>query len=168
MSGVAESSAEKRGRPASRVRRVARYAAGSIVATVCSQTTFVVLYGLLAASTTVSSTLAWLAGAIPNYGLNRTWAWGRRGRPSLTRELLPYVAIILGTLGLAILATGLAAAALGRTSISHTRQTALVWGVYFLVFVVMFVVRYFLFDRLFGGPRRRDEPSTSDGGSALP
>ena len=129
--------------------KVARYGAGSIVATICSQVTFLVLYGPVGASTTVTSTLAWLAGAIPNYWLNRAWTWGRRGRPSVRRELLPYGAIVLGTLGVAILATGVGAAVLDRTSISHATETLLVWGIYFLVYVVMFVFRFLLFDRLF-------------------
>ncbi|MGA8246270.1 MAG: GtrA family protein [Nocardioides sp.] len=131
------------------VGRVARYGAGSVVATICSQATFLVLYGPVGASTTVTSTLAWLAGAIPNYWLNRSFTWGRRGRPSVTRELLPYAAIVLGTLGLAIVATALGARLLDGTSIPHVTQVLLVWGIYFLVYVVMFAFRFLLFDRLF-------------------
>lgn len=151
MPSVAERFAELRESRSGLMGRVARYSAGSVVATVFSQVTFLVLYGPVGASTTVTSTLAWLAGAIPNYWLNRAWTWGRRGRPSMTREFLPYAAIILGTLGLAILATGLGAAVLDRTSVSHTTQTLLVWGIYFFVYVVMFAFRFLLFDRLFGG-----------------
>jgi hypothetical protein len=66
--------------------------------------------------------------------------------------VVPYLAIVLGTLGLAILATGLGAAVLDRTSVSHATQTFLVWGIYFTVYVVMFGVRFFLFDRLFRAP----------------
>jgi putative flippase GtrA len=149
MSGVATRFAAMREARAGLIGRVLRYGAGSIVATVCSQTTFLVLYGPVHASTTVSSTLAWLAGAVPNYWLNRSWTWGRRGRPSLTRELLPYAGIILGTLGLAIVATAAVAGALDGTSIADPAQTLIVAGTYFLVYVVMFVFRFLLFDRLF-------------------
>jgi len=149
MSGVAERFAAMREARAGLVRRVLRYGTGSIVATVCSQATFLILYGPVHASTTASSTLAWLAGAIPNYWLNRSWTWGRRGRPSLTRELLPYAGIILGTLGLAIIATAAVAAALDGTSITDAAQTLIVAGTYFMVYVVMFAFRFLLFDRLF-------------------
>jgi putative flippase GtrA len=132
-----------------------RFGASAGVATVCSQTTFVMLYGVMDASTTVASVLAWLAGAIPNYVLNRAWTWGRRGRPSLSRELLPYTAIILGTLGLAIVATAAGDAALDRTSVSDAVQTLLVTAIYFMVYVVMFVFRFVLFDRLFAPPSDR-------------
>jgi putative flippase GtrA len=126
MSGVAGRIAELRDGRSDLFRRVFRYGAGSIVAVVCSQATFLVLYGPVHASTTVSSTLAWLAGAVPNYWLNRSWTWGRRGRPSLGRELVPYAAIILGTLGLAIVATAAAAAALEGTSLSDAARTLIV------------------------------------------
>jgi putative flippase GtrA len=150
MPGVAERFAAMREVRTGLLAKVLRYGAGSVVATVCSETTFLILYGPVGASTTVSTSFAWLAGALPNYWLNRSWTWGRRGRPSLTRELLPYVAIILTTLGLAILATAGAAAALEGTSIAHPARTVIVAGVYFLVYVVMFVFRFLLFDRLFG------------------
>jgi putative flippase GtrA len=159
MPRVSESFAEIRKARADLFRRVFRYGTNALLATVCSQVTFIVLYGWVGLGTTVTSTLAWLAGAIPNYFLNRSWTWGRRGRPSLRREVVPYVAIILGTLGLAILATGLGAAALDRTSVSHGTQTLVVWGIYFTVYVVMFGVRFFLFDRLFRTRDAAPEPA---------
>ncbi len=149
MPGVVERFAQMRELRSELIGRMARYGAGSVVATVCSQATFLVLYGPVGASTTVTSTFAWLAGAIPNYWMNRSWTWGRRGRPSLRRELLPYAAIVFGTLGLAIVATSVGATLLDRTSISHATHVLLVWGIYFLVYVVMFAFRFLLFDRLF-------------------
>jgi putative flippase GtrA len=132
-----------------RTSQVLRFGTGSVVATVCSQATFLVVYGPLGGSTTVSSVLAWFAGAIPNYWINRSWTWGRRGRPSVTRELLPYAAIVVGTLVLAILATTAVEDLLEHTSASHASRTLIVTGTYFLVYAVMFVFRFLLFDRLF-------------------
>jgi putative flippase GtrA len=134
-----------------RARKVLRFGTGSIVATVCSQATFYLLYGPAGATTTVSSVLAWFAGAIPNYWINRSWTWGRRGRPSIRRELLPYAAIVLGTLVLAIVATSAVARALDSTSVSNGARTLVVTGTYFTVYAVMFVVRFVLFNRLFKG-----------------
>jgi putative flippase GtrA len=149
--------------PAPRDRRglvgtFVRFGAGSVVATVCSQTTFYLLYGHAGASTTVSSVVAWFAGAIANYWMIRSWTWGRTGRPSLRREILPYATIVLGTLVLAIVATATAAHVLdGRVS-SNTRAS-LVTATYFCVYVAMFGVRFVLFERLFG----RRTPSAERG-----
>jgi putative flippase GtrA len=131
------------------LRKLLRFGASSVVATVCSVVTFLLLYGLVGTSSTVASVFAWLAGAIPNYWINRTWTWGHRGRPSLSRELIPYAAIVFGTLGLAIAATAIGDAVLRDTGVSDATRTGLVTGVYLMVYVVMFLVRFFLFDRMY-------------------
>src|SRR5262245_38292232 len=152
MSDVAEGAERLAPREVARPRlhgNVLGLGTGSVVPTVCSQTTFLLVYGPLGASTTVASVLAWFAGAVPNYWINRSWTWGRRGRPSVRRELVPYAAIVLGTLVLAIVATSAVENLLEGTSVSHGVQTLLVTGTYFMVYAVMFVGRFVLFDRLF-------------------
>ncbi len=133
-------------------RKVLRYGASSLVATACSEVTFLLLYGVGNTSTTVASVLGWLAGAGPNYWMNRSWAWGRRGRPSLRREVLPYLVVVLTTLGLAVVATGAASSALDSMDVSDLVRTVLVGGVFLLVYVLVFILRFFLFDRLFATP----------------
>ena len=144
-----------------RFRKLLRFGASSIVAVVCSETTFLLLYGPAHASSTVASVCAWLAGAIPNYWINRTWTWGRRGRPSVSRELLPYAAIVFGTLAIAIAATAIGDAALKDAGVSHATRTGIVGGIYLGVYAVMFFVRFFLFDRLFARADRTDPASAS-------
>ncbi len=155
-----------RARPGPRGERRAkllRYAAGSGVATVCSEVTFLLLYGAIDATPAVASSIGWLAGAVPNYWLNRTWTWGRRGRPSLTRELLPYVAIVLATLLVATVATSAVHAVLDGSPVSATVRLILVGGTFLAVYGAMFLLRYVLFDQLF-----RRAPPSSRIGSAGP
>lgn len=129
--------------------KILRYAAGSVVATVCSEVVFLFVYGALHAMPAVASGIGWLAGAVPNYWLNRTWTWRRRGRPSLTLEVLPYVAIVLGTLVIAVVATSLVDAALAGAQISASVRVVLVGGTFLAVYGLVFVVRFFLLDQLF-------------------
>ncbi|MBV9832641.1 MAG: GtrA family protein, partial [Marmoricola sp.] len=135
--------------PSRPVRKVATYLGGSAVAAVSSEVALLLLYGVLGASTSVASVVAWLAGAIPNYWLNRSWTWQQRGRPSLRREVLPYVTIILVTLLLATLTTEGADAWLRGTDVSQDVRVVLVAAVFLGVYVVMFFLRFFLLDRLF-------------------
>ncbi len=148
-----------------RGRRHLRYAAGSGVATICTQVTFLVLYGALQTTPAVASVVGWLAGAVPNYWLNRSWTWGRRGRPSLTREVLPYVAIVLGTLLVATVATSAVHAALERAQVAAGVRLLLVNGTFLAVYGLMFVLRYFLLDRLFrrgpSSPTGSTEPTST-------
>lgn len=129
--------------------KVLRYVGGSVVAAACSEITLVVLYGLLHLAPAPASTLAWLAGALPNYWLNRSWTWRRRGRPDLRREVLPYVAIILATLALAAVATAAVDRWSREVSTDSTARVALVAGTFLAVYVAMFVLRFALLDRLF-------------------
>ena len=132
-----------------RVRRLSTYTAGSVIAAVCSELALVVCYGLLDLPPAVSSTIGWVAGAVPNYWLNRSWTWRRTGRPSLTREVLPYVAIILVTLLLAALVTKGVDSWLRDADVSGTTRTVAVAAAFLAVYVIMFAVRYLLLDRLF-------------------
>lgn len=143
-----------------------RYAAGSAVATVCSEATFLILYGVLGSSTTLASILGWLAGALPNYWMNRTWTWGRTGRPSLRRDLLPYVAVVLTTVALAAVATSAADSGLSGAGVSSTTRSIIVGAVFLLVYVLVFVLRFFLFDRLFAQPSRPASSEASDAHSS--
>lgn len=140
-----------------RLRRLSTYTAGSVIAAGCSELALVVCYGLLGMAPALSSTIAWLAGAIPNYWLNRSWTWQRRGRPSLRGELAPYVAIILVTLALAALVTRGVDSWLRGQGASGTTRTVLVAVAFLGVYVIMFVVRYLLLDRLFRTRDQREE-----------
>lgn len=129
--------------------KAVRYTGGSVVAAGCSEVTFLLLYGLLDVSPGPSTLVAWLAGAIPNYWLNRRWTWRRRGRPSLRRELLPYAVIVGTTLLLATLATTVTHEALVAADIPAGPRVLLVAGAFLGVYAVMFVFRFLLLDRLF-------------------
>ncbi|MDX6372415.1 MAG: hypothetical protein QOD98_1403 [Nocardioidaceae bacterium] len=134
------------------LRKLSTYSIGSVIAAACSELTLLLCYGLLHLAPSVSSVVAWLAGAVPNYWLNRSWTWGRRGRPSLRRELLPYIGIVLATVVLAALATAAVDAWLRDAASSSAVRVALVGGTFLGVYVVMFVARYLLLDRLFSHP----------------
>jgi putative flippase GtrA len=133
-----------------------RYLGGSVVAAVCSEVTFVLLYGPLHVGTSWSSVAAWMAGAVPNYWLNRAWAWKRKGRPAFRAEILPYATIILLTLLLAILTTHAVDHLLRAHDIGSGLRVGTVAVVFEGVYAVMFVLRFFLLDRLFGRLARQD------------
>jgi putative flippase GtrA len=130
-----------------RWRRLSTFAASSVIATLCSELVLVVCYGVIGLPPTVSSVIAWFAGAVPNFTLNRAWTWQASGRPSLRRELLPYVAIVVATLLLAMLATHTVDRLLADAEDSV--RTALVAATFFGVYVFMFLLRYFLLSRLY-------------------
>ncbi|MER7080492.1 Putative flippase GtrA (transmembrane translocase of bactoprenol-linked glucose) [Saccharopolyspora kobensis] len=126
---------------------LSRFAAASVVATAISQLVFLLVYALGAAPV-VATITAWLAGAIPNFTLNRR-TWGSTGRAGLRGEILRYAIISVTTALLAALATH-NAETLAQASFPDTRsaQVAVVWGAFLGTYAVMFVIKFFLVDRL--------------------
>lgn len=139
-------------------RLLRRFAAASAVATVSGQLVFVTSYAL-GASTLVATGLAWLTGAVLNFGLNRR-TWGSHGRAALRGEILRFAVISVTTAVVAALATGYAERiAMEAFAQSRSFQVVVVWATFLGTYLVMFVAKFFLMDRLvFTGHRRREPP----------
>jgi putative flippase GtrA len=135
--------------------KIAKYTTGSVVATVVGQLTFLVMYGSGVAGPRVSTLVAFLAAAVPNYWLSRHWAWRRRGRPDLLRELLPYLATILLNLALATLATSAAEARVQDLTDDRVVQVAVVTLTYTATYGLLFVGKFLVFEYLLFGDRSR-------------
>ena len=126
--------------------RMGRYALGSVVAVVSSEVAFVACYGTGRLGTTASSAVAFVAGAIPNYLLNRFWAWGRGGRRvRVGREVVLYVVVSLLSFGASALATGWANGVAPDLTTSHAQATALVAGAYLATYGVLFVAKFIVY-----------------------
>src|SRR5438105_4480706 len=72
--------------------RVTKFAISSALAATTSAIVFPVLY-VLGASTTLCTVLAFFAGAIPNWTLNRRWTWKVEGRVAFGREIVAYLVL---------------------------------------------------------------------------
>ena len=73
--------------------KVTKYAIGSVIALLTSIIVFAISYVILGGHPTTCSILAFFAGAIPNWILNRRWAWKMTGRADFLREIVAYIAI---------------------------------------------------------------------------
>lgn len=123
-----------------------RYTAASVIAAAISEVAFLISYGL-GALPVLASGIAWAAGAVPNYLLNRYWAWRRTGRVDRSRELLPYAVIVIITAATAAAVTTVADAWLRDRVESHTWQVLLVGAVFLATYGFMFVLKFVLFNR---------------------
>jgi len=141
-----------------RLGRFVRYATGSAGAVVASALAFALAYRLLDLGPRWASVTAFLAGAVVNFSASRFWAWKRRDRSGLGRDLLGY----------AVLAVAIALIAMGVTSFADahlagadpTTRAVLVEGCYFATYAVLFLVRFVVLDRLVFRSRHQ-VPSTT-------
>jgi putative flippase GtrA len=134
--------------------RVTRFAIASAIAAGTSAVVFPVLY-VLGLSTTACTIIAFFAGAIPNWTLNRRWTWKVEGRVAFGREILAYLVISGSTLAVLSLATGLTDHAVQHIPAHHGIRVILVTGSYFGMLAVLYGVRFFLYEHwIFSGRSR--------------
>ena len=124
--------------------RFSRYTAGSIVAFAVSEAALIFFFGTGLVGAAAASVLAFVAGAIPNYFLNRSWVWNRRGRINVRRELVPYVLVSVATLAVAAIATT-AAAAIAPSG--RGAQTLFVAMAYLATYGALFVAKFAVYHR---------------------
>jgi putative flippase GtrA len=135
-------------------RRIARFAISSAVAASTSAVVFSILY-VLGASTTACSVAAFVAGAIPNWTLNRRWTWKVEGRVAFGREILAYVAVSVTTLLALSLATAWTHRHVQSIPAGHGIRVILVTASYFGVLAALYGVRFFLYEFwIFSGQSR--------------
>lgn len=149
-----------RGRAGSRfLVKVTRYAIGSVVALLTSVAVFALLLDV-GVGTTADSILAFLAGALPNWILNRRWAWERTGEINVAREIFGYTLISLISLAASSLGTGWADALLRHhLSHEHALRVTLVTTAYVAVQGLLFVVKFVAYDALVFSERGETQPA---------
>ena len=132
------------------------------MATSCSAVAFAAAYRFLHLGPGLASLSAFVTGFLVNFLGNRYWAWARRQRHRLGRDVLGYAVLAVTS---ALVATGVTSLADGyteRLGVSGDRQALLVEAAYFATYAAMFVVKFVLLDRvLFASraDRRQGEPA---------
>jgi putative flippase GtrA len=124
--------------------RFTKYALGSIIAFMASNVAFALFY-VAAASTVLCSIAGFVAGAIPNWILNRRWAWQRSGRPP-ARQIIGYIAISLIVLVTTSAVTGWTNAHVQSLPSGHGLRLLIVTASYVAVTIVLFVAKFGIYE----------------------
>ena len=135
--------------------KITKYAIGSVVALATSVVVFAVM-DWLRIRTGIDSAAAFVAGAIPNWVLNRKWAWKMEGRIEWMREIVAYTIISVLVWAASTWATG-HTQNWARTHISpgDGLQVLVTTAAYVVVQAVFFVVKFVIYDKwVFAGQSR--------------
>jgi putative flippase GtrA len=138
-----------------------RYGAGSVVAFVTSVVVYYVCFSFAHLGAIGSTWVAFVAGAIPNWVLNRRWAWEKRGREGVARESALYVLVSIVSLVASSVATKATALAVVHTN--HTARDLLVTFSYMASVVVLSVLKYLVYDRFVFVDKRKARAAGSAG-----
>ena len=137
--------------------KIAKYALGSVIALLTSVIVFAILY-IVDPNTTLDSIVAFVAGAVPNWVLNRRWAWEQTGPVEVVREVVGYTIVSLIALAASSLGTGLAkhfVVNVWHVPAHHGLRVILVTGAYVLVQALLFVWKFVVYERwVFAGESR--------------
>jgi putative flippase GtrA len=142
------------------IRRLTGYSAGSLVAAATGELAFVATFGWAHAGTTWATAAGFVAAAVPNYVLNRRWAWpDRRGRDRRT-EVSLYLVVVSVSFMASVVATHWAEAGAVRVSPDHGWQTLLVAAAYLAVSGAFFLLKFAVYDTVVFTPvAEGDQPA---------
>ncbi len=135
--------------------KITKYAIGSVVALVTSVIVFAIC-DWAGARTGISSAAAFIAGAIPNWILNRKWAWKMDGRVEWLREIIAYTIISVLVWAASTWTTGHTKTWANEHIAAGTGLRVLVTtAAYVFVQAVFFVIKFVIYDKwVFGGKSR--------------
>ncbi len=144
-------------------KKAFRYTVTSGVSFVVSQVSFVAFFGAHIMGAKYSSISATLIGAVPSYVMNRYWAFEKKDSNSLSREVVPYIAMALISLAFSTWATDFADSHKGLVSGSHLLTVAWVDGAYMLSFAILWIAKFAFLNRILFATRRPDPaPAAED------
>jgi putative flippase GtrA len=124
--------------------RFTKYALGSVVAFTAGNIAFALLY-VMDCSTTVCSVVGFVAAAIPNWILNRRWAWQQSGKPP-ARQWIGYALVSIAVLVSSSAATGWTNSQVQSLPKGDGLRVLIVTGAYVLVQVVQFIVKFAIYE----------------------
>ena len=145
------------------VLKVWRYGAGSIVAFVTSTVAYYACFSWISLGAITSTWIAFLAGAIPNWILNRRWAWEKKGRDGVGRETTLYIVVSAVSLLASSGVTKVTAMATNHTS--DQARDLLVTFSYVASVIVLSGLKYVVYDRFVFVDRRRARAAASSADS---
>ena len=135
--------------------KLTKYAIGSVVALTTSVIVFAAM-DWMGIRTGIDSAAAFIAGAIPNWILNRKWAWRMEGRAEFVREILAYTAISVLVWAASTWATGHTQNwARHHIPPGNGLQVIITTSAYVFVQAVFFGVKFVIYDKwVFAGRSR--------------
>src|SRR5256714_1875619 len=71
-------------------KKFVKYTLVSVISVAVNVMLLVLAYGVVGWSAAPANIFAVGISAIPSYYLNRAWAWGKRGRSHLLKEVVPF------------------------------------------------------------------------------
>jgi putative flippase GtrA len=129
-------------------RKTVRFAAVSVVAILVSQVVNVVGYGAFKWTARTTQLVSFVASTIPSYYLNRAWVWGKNGKSSLRREVVPFWALGIAQLIVSLAYVAWAQGLVENATESHSLRTLGFLFNTLFIYGVMWIGKFFFFNKV--------------------
>jgi putative flippase GtrA len=116
------------------------------VAAATSELAFVATYGWAHLGTAWAAAAGFVGGAVPNYVLNRRWAWHDRTGRSRQSEIALYAAVALSSFVASVFATRAAEHWARHLALDATWRVVVTAAAFLAVSGVFFLVKFVLYD----------------------
>ena len=145
-----------------------RYSMVSVVAVIVSQVILLFAFGVLHLSARAANIWAVCISAVPSYYLNRAWAWGKRGRSHVLKEVVPFWVMALIGLAFSTWSADFAESWAHGVTTSHPLTTLIVMAASLGAFGVLWVAKFVILNKLMFGTHPQDLEPALDGRSGIP
>ena len=129
-----------------RALQLLRYGSVSVIATTTSLAVLVALVATDTVTPVVANVIATFVGMVPSFELNRRWVWRAPGRPSVRRQVVPF--IVLSLTGLALSTAAVHVAAGLTDGWSRTAATVAVVAANLGAFGLVWIAQFVILDRV--------------------
>ena len=138
-------------------KKLIRFGLSSVVTTSVSFLGIVITYGFHIIHGVLGATLFGnLIAVIPGYYLSRSWAWGKKGKSHIRKEVLPYLSISGMGISFSMFGASFVKHLVHTHHWHHIVNTFLIAGVNLLSFGVFWVLKVLLFNKIFHTNKLRD------------
>ena len=130
-------------------RKLIRYTSVSVISTAVSFVALFIYYRFIFhhKHEVLATVFANMTATVPSYYLNRTWAWGKKGKSHLTKEILPFW--LMSLLGIMVSIFGALLARKIGAGHSDFFKTVVLQAANLASFGAFWILKILLFNRLF-------------------
>jgi putative flippase GtrA len=129
-------------------KKALKYTAVSVISVAVSQVALLIFLGFLSWTARSANVAAATIGSVPSYYLNRTWAWGKRGRSHLWKEIVPFWVLAFIGLAFSTWSADFAETVALNHHFHHATLTITVMAAALGAFGVLWIVKFILFNKV--------------------
>jgi len=151
-------------------QKLIKYTMVSVISVIISQALLALAFGVFRWTAAWSNIFAVALGSLPSYYLNRAWAWGKRGRSHLWKEVVPFWAMSFLGLALSTVFVHLAEDRAQAYSDNRAVQTLIIQGAALAAFGVLWVAKFIILNKVMFAHHEQDleDMPALDGRTGIP